>query len=319
MFSLLRQFFGLSTTEVVLNDEEKAVLEIFIKEVDPKFTLVSDYEKQLSRGIRHLVEHARILAQSLRDPCELSLRQFTQNPRLGLFFSSPLSLLQTLQSSSALRDYFIQPSSADTAYALLVMRCSEKARFGVGEQDGITRSDVMQRVVSFDQHRIVLACGSQTDFLQAMTQRAIYLQCRAVAARLLAQDSQRAQLLAGATELGIKLRMAEQSHHPDAVPLKQAMEESQAQLQALEAGANLDSRLQCAASFLNEPDCLLCIASLSYCLNRMGVVQEAGSCIDFEEATFFGSDQMPERRVVQPVLIPRNAIHSLEEVVAGGY
>ena len=302
----------------MLSDEEKTVLEIFIKEVDPKFALVSDYEKRLAPGIHNLVEHARMLAQSLREPCELSLRHFSQDHRLGLFFSSPLSLLQTLQSSSVLRDYFAQPSSADAAHALLVMRCSEKARFGVGEQDGITRSDVMQRVVSFDQHRVALASSTQEDFLQAMTQRAIYLQCRAVAARLLAQDSRRAQLLADATELGIQQRIAEQSHKPEAVQLKQALAQNQAQLQALEASANLDSRLQCAAEYLNAPDCLLCITSMSYCLNRMGIVQEAGHRLDFEEATFIGSDQTPERRVVLPVLIPRNAIRSLEEAVAGG-
>ena len=55
----------------MLSDEEKTVLEIFIKEVDPKFALVSDYEKRLTPGIHNLVEHARMLAQSLREPCEL--------------------------------------------------------------------------------------------------------------------------------------------------------------------------------------------------------------------------------------------------------
>lgn len=324
MFSSILRFFGLGVSGVELTPAEKDVLEEFVREVDPKFTLVSDYQKILAQGIRNMVSHAEILAGSLREPVELSLRQFTLDHRLGMFFFSPLSLLQTIQTSRAVAEYFLQPQSTDTVYALLLMRCSEKSRFGICEQNGITRSDVMQRVVSFDQHRIVLAVKDAEALHQAMAQRAIYLQGRAIVARLLAQDSRRVQLQADKTEVGIKLRIAEQGHHSDAVGLKTKMEQIDAELQQLDAGSTLDTRIRCVAKYLDEPDELLRITSFAFCLNRMGVVQDicpanATNRVDFEEAAFFGSEETPEKRVVVPVFIHRDAIRSLEEAVTGGY
>lgn len=70
------------------------------------------------------------------EPLELSLRGFAQDPRLGLLFSGPASLLSCLRQSEPLRNFFLSASQGDEAWALLSMVRSETGRLGVAMEGG---------------------------------------------------------------------------------------------------------------------------------------------------------------------------------------
>jgi hypothetical protein len=253
--------------------------------------------------------------------------------RLGMFFSSPVSLLAAIDNSATLSEFFSQPRLGDVAYALLVMRRSEKSRFGMGnDHTGALRADVLQTVVSFDAHRLVLAEPTQEAFALALRQRAVRLLTEVVAGRLAERDLRRQQLEADRQRLSLQVDALSRSGHCvvidgtqygdekgcDLETLKARLAKVEEELTSLKAMVELPSRLAMIAEWVGEPEQLLGINRASLHLDRMGIVQEeesasAENLLCFEEVETGRSK--PERRVVVPVRVTRDAIRELEDSV----
>lgn len=111
------------------------------------------------------------------------LRGFAQDPRLGLLFSGPASLLSCLRQSEPLRNFFLSASQGDEAWALLSMARSETGRLGVA-MEGELRREVPQQVVSFDGHRLAMPCASRELLLESSARRSQEMLTTVIARRL---------------------------------------------------------------------------------------------------------------------------------------
>jgi len=171
----------------------------------PRLSLLPGYRKALTPCMRSAMSYIHGMLQHLPDPLELSLLSFTLDRRLGLFFSSPSSLLSLLQQDPVLLDFFRSASQGDDVYALLLMERTDSLRFGMANQDGEIRADVAQTVVSFDHHRLALACASMAELRAQLPERALELLLQVISHRLALLERERSDLECELTQVKMHL------------------------------------------------------------------------------------------------------------------
>jgi hypothetical protein len=299
---------------------------------NPRIALLPGYRTALMPGMRTATGYIRQMLEHLPAPLELSLLSFTLDRRLGLFFSSPVSLLSLLKQDQALLEFFRSPSFGDDVYALLLMERSDSLRFGVVNQGGEIRADVAQTVVSFDHHRLALASPSLDALRERLPGRAMELLLQVVSHRLVLLERERVGLDCELTQ--VRMRLSALSNPGlvlvDAMPSDEVLPQGreallarlsvlQQRLSELKAALDLSGALGSIAGMLADPDSCLRLSPVSLCLDRMGIVQteETGQELThllIEEVLLGADDSAP--RVVLPVHVSRQAIADLERCVA---
>ncbi|UTH73630.1 hypothetical protein [Chromobacterium sp. IIBBL 290-4] len=295
---------------------------------DRRLRLLPGYLDALSPGMRASQAYLSTLTERLPPVLNLSRRSFATDPRLGLLFASPASLLEVLESSDSLRDFYLSASNGDVAWALMTMQRSETSRLGVALQDGELRNDVAQLVVSFDGHRLLMPCPSEQDFQRRSGEHALQVQAGVIARRLSLMEQARQQLEAECSRLQLH-RQALRSETcvviggaEDAGPLPATaaevdarLEEVRPQLDELRAQAGLEGVLGVVKQVLEHPDDYFSLETVTLTLNRMGIRVDSGEDGASElllEEVVLGKIQ-PIRRALMPVRIERQAIAELRE------
>ncbi|GGY06544.1 hypothetical protein [Paludibacterium paludis] len=314
---------------------DPAVLDKIVDRTDPRLRLLSGYERALGKGAGTSLAFCAALGGRLGEPLPLSLRSFTTDRRLGLFFSSPASLLSALEHSGSLSDFFSSPSLGDEAHALLLMQRTEKQRFGREERNGEVVNDVAQTVVSFDRHRIVLASPSRDALLAALPGRGLEV-LLAVASRHLANEG-RVKTELESELMHIDMKLATLAHPANSItqglpsgcrPLpdsRHALEvlrrDTQKRLTLIKRMTELPGVLQTVRHILEHPDDYFRLRPARLALDRMGVLQPDGAegsditRIDLEEVMLGHGE--PFCRAVVPVTITRSALLELRQGFGG--
>jgi len=308
-----------------------AILDRIVASTDPRLSLLPGYRKALVPGVRTSLDYVAGLSSALSESLDLSLLSFTLDRRLGLFFSSPASLLALLRRSEPLQSFFLSASNGEQAYALLIMQRTDTQRYGLADEPGGLRADVAQTVVSFDHHRVVLPCMSMADLQQEVRQRGIDVLARVIAIRLEHLNQERQAL--ESERLRIKLRLSALAH-PES-PVIDAMQDDgnlptgkdalearqlalQGRLDELRSMTELAGLLEMVAHILEHPRDYFRIEEEVLNLDRMGVLQtdaerDGVTRLSMEEI-LLGHDEV-QRRVVLPVRVSRAAISELERCV----
>jgi len=299
---------------------------------DARLALLPGYRKALTPGMKISLAYVESLTDQFQDDLDLSLRAFTLDRRLGLFFSSPASLLALLRKNQPLQDFFHSASNGEDAYALLLMQRSHSLRFGVANQDGAIISDVAQTVVSFDHHRLMLPCPSREALRLSSPRRGLDLLATVIARRLalleqersgaerdLARIRMRLSVLANPGSVLIDAMAPDETLPQGREALLQRQSELQQRLVELRSLAELSGILEQVSQMLAHPQEYLRVEPLALYLDRMGVVQEGAAA---QEATMVSVEEVQlgpghaVRRVVLPVHVSLDAIRELEQCVA---
>jgi hypothetical protein len=312
--------------------EQAALIEQLIDTCDRRLRLLPGYQDALAPGMRVSQTYLSSLMSQLPPVLELSLPSFSRDPRLGLLFSGPASLLELLESSETLREFFLSASNGDEAWALLAMQRSETGRFGVAMENGELRSDVAQVVVSFDGHRLMVPSPSQEAFLQRSGAHALDVLSAVIARRLSLMEQSRQLLESEQARLQLRL-LALQSEGctvvdgqadddlPDSVAGVDArLAELKPQLAELRSHAGLEGMLDVVRQVLERPEDYFCVQTVTLRLNRMGIKVEGddeGATDLMLEEVVLGKLQ-PIRRALVPVRVRRGDIAELRRQFGQG-
>lgn len=328
---LIRRLFGASPG---VKDDLPGIIDRVVAATDSRLALLPGYRKALTPGMRTTLAYVEALSQKLPDALELSLLSFTLDRRLGLFFSSPSSLLCLLQKNQSLQTFFQSASNGDDAYALLMMQRTDSMRYGVASQDGEIRSDVEQTVVSFDHHRLLMPCPSLDVLRQRSPERGLELLTRVIARRLALLDRERVALDYELTRIRLRLIAVSNPGRVmiDAMPADDSLPQEPGALLALQQKCNLRMQelkrvtelgglLELVSHMLEHPQDYLHVELSALNLDRMGILQGANAEPDVTrvcvEEIMLGPDE-PVHRVVLPVHVSRVAIAELERCVSAG-
>lgn len=311
-----------------------SAVDMVVAQTDARIGLLPGYRKALLPGVRRSIDYVSALSAQLPGCLDLSLRNFTLDRRLGLFFSSPSSLLTLLERSEPLQDFFLAAANGDDAYALLLMQRTDTLRYGMAADDeGEVHSDVAQTVVSFDRHRVILPCQSVELLHQRSVQRGLDVLTQVVGRRLQALSQERSSLELELTRIRLRLSALTNpdAHLIDALPGDDALPQDaaglaarrdllQQRLQEVRSVTELNGLLELVAHMLLHPEDYFRVELATINLDRMGVLQPAGDdditpvCV--EELLL--SHDAPLHRVMMPVHVNRPAIDELRRCVAAG-
>ncbi|WP_434627391.1 hypothetical protein [Chromobacterium sp. CV08] len=313
-----------------------AQVEQLIDGCDRRLRLLPDYQRALAPGLRVSQDYLSGLLEQLPPLLELSL-PFSRDPRLGLLFSGPASLLQLLDGSGELREFFLSASNGDEAWALLSMQRSETRRFGAALEGGELRSDVAQVVVSFDGHRLMMPSASREALLRQSGAYALDVLCAVIARQL--GELERARLQAEAEQTRLQLRRralraddctvidcgadgdADGDDLPDTLSGVDArLAELETRLEALRDDAGLEGTLRVVRRMLERPADHFSLQTVTLHLNRMGIKSEPGG----EGVAELGLKEVAlgreptVRRALLPVRVRRDDIAELRRQFGDG-
>ncbi|HJV06645.1 MAG TPA: hypothetical protein VJ642_04970 [Chromobacteriaceae bacterium] len=329
MLAALLKWLGMDGSTRRHNEQVVAAIEKVIDGTDPRLRLLPGYRSQLSKGMKTSLAYIAGIPSHLPSPLELSLRAFTTDKRIGLLFSSPLSLLLFLRDSQNLSEFFLNASNGDEAWGLLSMHRSETRRFGMSEENGEILSDVPQVVVSFDNHQLLLTCPSSAALQSTMTRRCLDVLIEAMVRRLHLLDRSRVELEGERSHILLKLNAlttpgsqvidatANLASLPEtAEELQQRLREVEQQLAELRPLSELTGVLDLVRHMLEHPRDYFRVEAFTLYLNRMGIKLDnpddaEANALGFEEVILGQTE--PIRRAVLPVHIPRTARQELEE------
>lgn len=301
--------------------EVAQAVELLIGEVEPRLKLLPTGRRQLRKGVRGVLERIDDIGDLLPPTLDLSPAGYSSDRRVGLLFASPQSLCDSLRHSQALQDYQLSPRSSEQMQLMLVMQLHEETRLGSQLlPDGSVRSDVPQKVLSFERHRIIAACAGRRELVAACRQQAYQALCSNLAANLSEAESQRRLLEVERKALQLQLGNGTRVLNAEALNLHGSMSSEQMaarlvqveqKLQDLQPVASLHGKLGLLRQVVEAPDQVVQACLQTAWVDRMGVVlnpDEGGQQLDYANVAL--GYLQKRRRVVFAASLSR---HDLRE------
>ena len=134
-----------------------------IEGTDPRLNLLSGYKKKLRQPVIHAIDHIVSLVDGFPEPVETNAQNYGNNPLLRALFSSPARMLELLGEDINL-NRFIRENNVRSGSIRALLLAQHTSRKVIGSElvDGKVHRDIVQRVASFTEHRLVgLAVNSE--------------------------------------------------------------------------------------------------------------------------------------------------------------
>ena len=157
-----------------------AATERAVDGTDPRLRIDAGYAKRLRKPIIHAVEHVVGLVDGLPAPAELFPGQLSEHADVSSIVYSEQRLRNLLERDQAIREFReTQPSLLHPCHTLLVVRAVEKRGFGTATIDGVSRTEVAQTTVDFEDHQFIEPDTDVETHLNLVKRRAFdaLLQC----------------------------------------------------------------------------------------------------------------------------------------------
>jgi hypothetical protein len=158
--SLLTAFYqrlvGGSGRRLPDHEEEDAVLAEIDRislETDSTILPVRRFRKKILPSVQHAMGYISGLIPQVPGPVDFDPDRWEDDPLLRAMFISREELIDVLQSSKELKDFF-RRTNASQAFAILVAERKEKKFFGTQKNGEIVRRDVPQKAVFFEDFRV---------------------------------------------------------------------------------------------------------------------------------------------------------------------
>ena len=255
--------------------------------LSPRLRLARGCDERLAKSLTVSLRYLDELLGAVRTPREASAEAWMQDPYIHAFFGAAAEVAPTLSRSSTLRGFFRRSAASQEACAVLGMEMTERTTLGVAMQDGATRSDVQQTILSFSDHQVRICAATEAELRQEVRRRMVD-QLAIEGLALMADDEERREALGRerallATRLQILQRQGRgmsSVHGGDEEPdelkvakLREEMEANDLELEGLGSRAEaLERQLDHVCQVLDAPQEHLRVQMRRVRLSRMNVV-----------------------------------------------
>jgi hypothetical protein len=155
--------------------KEDAVLdeiERILRETDSTILPVRRFRKKILPSVRHAMEYISGIIPQVPGPVDFDPGRWDDDPLLRAMFTSREELINVLQSTKALKNFF-QRTNASQAFAMLVAERKEKKIFGTEKDGEIVRRDVPQKAVFFEDFKVFAPAGDLAETRLQVQHRAL--------------------------------------------------------------------------------------------------------------------------------------------------
>ena len=251
-----------------------AALDRVIGMVDPLVRAAPRLERHLLGAVEHALGYCQGLVAALPGPIEINRRSFANDLLVHALFASPADIEDMLGRSQAVRDFLDRPEcwASDCFCAMLAARRQQKRQFGMAQQGNIIRADVPQEIVYFSDQTLIEPCcdlATTRDRLQAKALESLLQTFNAHVDKLRRErESLRADL---------SVEHAWQHHNvSDEEKHTRHLVELDVQLRQNGEALMPENLIEVLADFLRHPETALSLTPVSICIDRMGIVHDAG-------------------------------------------
>lgn len=255
-----------------------------IDATDRRLHALSDVRKRLAPGVVHAVDHVVKLVDSLAAPLQATAANHAHDSRLNVLFANPERMIEVLAKDTSVNETRSELKT-DTAFGLLVARMSKRTVMASDMVDGDIRQDVMQTVVSFDDHQILEVSSDLEQTRRQLKRRAYDVILRQVLETLEERQQQQAELKSQRGLLMRKLGLLQQAGwnfesrgaRPDTVALEKELQQVEDELMALgDATKTLPVHAELVQKALVDAAELLALDKPTLYLDRRSVERKAG-------------------------------------------
>lgn len=276
-----------------------AALDRVIGMVDPLVRAAPRLERHLLGGVEHALGYCQGLVAALPGPIEINRRSFASDLLVHALFASPGDIEDMLGRSQAVRDFLDRPEcwASDCFCAMLAARRQQKRQFGMAQQGNIIRADVPQEIVYFSDQTLIEPCcdlDTTRDRLQAKALESLLQTFNAHVDKLRRErESLRADLSVEHAQLANW-----QQHHNVSDEEKHTRHLVELDVQLRQNGEALmpENLIEVLADFLRHPETALSLTPVSICIDRMGIVHDAGHPDDDAQTISFPELSSRDRR-----------------------
>ena len=288
MLKLFEQIFhGIARHDDSIYPDELVVraTERALDMTDPRIRILSGYARQLHKPVVHAIGHVLHIIDHLPPPVSLSPDKWNSDPVINAMFASVERIQQVVARDSACQDYRTHTPPVMPVTALLLTVLSEKDTFGVDLVGDKVVHDVAQKVISFDQHRLVALAKDEAETRRLLKWRAYdYVLTRVLSAITEMRDKRedldvRRKLLKAKLavlsrsngNLSQQLRLAEQHE------LQQTMDQVESELAAMGTDDTvLQQELDIIIAMLSAIEQQLWISDDTFYMDSMHIQREPG-------------------------------------------
>ena len=287
MLRLLQSIFG-GTAETATGDYSPELIEAAIQRAidatDRRLHALSDVRKRLTPGVVKAVDHVVKLVDSLAAPVAATAENHARDPRLNVLFANPERMIEVLAKDTTVNEARSELKT-DTAFGLLVAHMSRRTVLASDMVDGDIRQDVMQTVVSFDEHQILEVSADLEQTRRQLKRRAFDVILRQVLETLEERQQQQTELKSQHGLLMRKLGLLQQAgwnfesgdSRPDTVALEKELQHVEDELLALgDATKTLPIHAELVQKALVDAATLLSLDKPTLYLDRRSVERKAG-------------------------------------------
>lgn len=141
--------------------------------LSPQLRLAQHCHARLAPAVATSLKHIGDLAASLPAPRDINAAAWSSDPYIHAYFAAPDDIARTLGRSEELRAYFDQNMDAQEAYGVLGMTMTERLKLGAAQEGDNMRGDVMQKTVSFSDHRVRICGRTEADLREEIVRRGV--------------------------------------------------------------------------------------------------------------------------------------------------
>ncbi|OMG56224.1 hypothetical protein BJN45_00900 [Azonexus hydrophilus] len=251
-----------------------AALDRVIGMVDPLVRAAPRLERHLLGAVEHALGYCQGLVAALPGPIEINRRSFANDLLVHALFASPADIEDMLGRSQAVRDFLDRPEcwASDCFCAMLAARRQQKRQFGMAQQGNIIRADVPQEIVYFSDQTLIEPCCDLDTTRDRLQAKALESLLQAFNAHV---DNLRRERESLRADLSVEHAW---QHHNVSDEEKHTRHLVELDVQLRQNGEALmpENLIEVLADFLRHPETALSLTPVSICIDRMGIVHDAG-------------------------------------------
>lgn len=310
-----------------------AATDRIVEATDKRLFAYGNYRKQLRDSVETAVVYIINMIDALPLPVEISRRTFSSDPGLHAFFVSFAHLQEKVGGARSVREYMKQAHCVESSriYGLLTIEWEEINRLGTVLQGDMIQREVMQKAVSFFNHRYIGPSDSLEEAKMNMKKRVFDYMIEIALGKIIAERNMRAELnqqqvllkrklammKAGNWGLGEMLSQNENSP-PDLNSLSAEIESIETELSKLGASHELLKRnMQIIKDTMSNPGKQMAAHNINMRLDNMNIKVDESSSVtvnNLDLIEFYSS--RGETRIVLPCWYPVNEIPPVKDFIS---
>jgi hypothetical protein len=241
-----------------------------LDQVNPRLRLASGYPRTYLASLGKALAYCHSLADRVPAPVTVNRAAFARDAVVHALFGSADSIVQSLVSSQAVRDWSRAHPEATEAYALLGVRLQTRNIMGMTLRNDTLQREVSQQVVYFTDHTFSGLADSEAAARELLLRRFMESLLGRVLERVQSLQDRRHELEQARDEAQARLRQ-----HPEDPQARQALERVLAELGDSISQAELAAYPAHFAAVMDQAETYLRLQPRILLVDALGVCQEA--------------------------------------------